>query len=126
MSDLDKIFSNMDANLAGLVARVDEAVQAAGVSCEGKTKQKCPVGTPESTGIKGYIGGRLRSSYQYKRTGKCECKIGTDVFYSWYIELGTPKMKARPHLLPSAFEAGRELIDELESIGVSGNVLRGD
>lgn len=113
---LEEIFAQMDSHHREQEERIDQAVQGAGISCQAKTKQRCPVGTPESTGKKGYIGGRLRSSYQYKR-GWLEAKVYTNVFYGSYVELGTKKMAARPHLFPSFVEAGRELGDELKSIG---------
>lgn len=55
----------------------DEAVQrgliAIGMAIEGYAKMKTPVGTPESTGIPGYMGGTLRNSISYatkKHKGK--------------------------------------------------------
>jgi HK97 gp10 family phage protein len=116
-SGLDDIFAKMDAHHRVQETRRDQAVQNAGLVCEGSTKRRCPVGTPESTGIKGYKGGRLRSSYKYKRTGWMECKVGTNTEYGPYVELGTRYMKARPHLFPGYLDGKKALEEELKSIG---------
>lgn len=116
-SGLDEIFAKMDSHHRQQEHRRDQAVQNAGLVCQGSTKKRCPVGTPESTGIKGYKGGRLRASYQYKKTGHMECAVGTNVKYGPYVELGTRKMRARPHLFPGYLEGKRSLEDDLKSIG---------
>lgn len=69
----------------------------------------CPVGTPESTGKKGYAGGRLRSSLTWELATDADglmAVVGTDVEYAPYVELGTSKMAAQPYLLP-ALEAAQ-------------------
>lgn len=69
----------------------------------------CPVGTPESTGKKGYRGGRLRSSITNEIGTDPDglvAVIGTNVEYAPYVELGTSKMAAQPFLLP-ALEAAQ-------------------
>lgn len=69
----------------------------------------CPVGTPESTGKKGYRGGRLRSSITWELGtdgGGLLAVIGTNVDYAPYVELGTSKAPAQPFLLP-ALEAAQ-------------------
>lgn len=47
----------------------DEAIKRAleiiGAKMEGYAKALCPVGTPKSTGIEGYMGGTLRNSITY-------------------------------------------------------------
>lgn len=80
---------------------------------EGKAKQRCPVGTPESTHIKGYVGGRLRASIHtvFERDGLV-AKIGTDVYYAPYVEFGTVKMRARPYLRSSAEEVIAHILEE--------------
>lgn len=104
----------------------DEAVRRAmiqiGMAAETYAKGLCPVGTPESTGIKGYIGGTLRGSITYATeeqhsTGQAPAKgadykmlatpekervyIGTNVEYAPYVEMGTVKMKPKPYLKPA-------------------------
>jgi HK97 gp10 family phage protein len=104
----------------------DEAVKRAmiqiGMAAETYAKSLCPVGTPESTGIKGYIGGTLRGSITYATeeqhsTGQAPARgadykmlatpekervyIGTNVEYAPYVEMGTVKMKPKPYLKPA-------------------------
>ena len=55
-------------------------------------KALCPVGTPESTGKKGYRGGTLRNSITFNvDTGgeNSYVEIGSNVEYAPYQELGT-------------------------------------
>lgn len=59
-----------------------------GLLAEGYAKKLCPVGTPESTGKKGYRGGTLRDSITHV-VNKQSVIIGTNVEYGPYVELGT-------------------------------------
>lgn len=59
-----------------------------GMRIEKYAKALCPVGTPESTGIKGYRGGTLRNSITHEVNGD-ELVAGSNVEYSAYVELGT-------------------------------------
>lgn len=68
----------------------------------------CPVGTPESTGKPGYLGGTLRSSLTWELDRDAEglsAKVGTNVEYGPYVELGTRFMDAQPFLVPALAEA---------------------
>lgn len=67
-----------------------------GIKAEKYAKARCPVGTPESTGIKGYRGGTLRNSITFEVSGDTVI-IGTNVEYAPYVELGTgPYFEAPP------------------------------
>lgn len=114
---LEKIFTVMDRHYEEQAQQIDEEAQAAGIECQALTKQACPVGTPESTHKKGYIGGTLRASYQYWRIGPRECKVSTRVGYGPDVEFGTKKMKARPHFFPAYQTAMRNLQDRLQALG---------
>ncbi len=48
----------------------------------------CPVGTPESTGKKGYRGGTLKQSITAESDTE-SMVLGTNVEYAPYVELGT-------------------------------------
>lgn len=106
MSDgLDEIFANMDRHYSELEDKTDLIIQNGGIVCEGSTKQKCPVDS-----------GRLRSSYQYIKTGKMSCKVGTNVNYGPPVELGHvtrsgSHVAAQPHLFPG-FQDGVKAIEE--------------
>lgn len=71
-----------------------------GIKAEKYAKARCPVGTPESTGIKGYRGGTLRNSITFEvETSGSEgtVSIGSNVEYAPYVELGTgPFFEAPP------------------------------
>lgn len=56
-----------------------------GMKAEGYAKRLCPVGTPESTGIKGYRGGTLKNSITFKvesEGDKGTVAIGSNVEYA--------------------------------------------
>jgi HK97 gp10 family phage protein len=92
-------------------------------------KIAAPVGTPESTGIPGYTGGRLQNSITVADaepllrqasesatpsteapraiSGQTlEAVVGTNVHYAWWVHEGTRRMPSRPFLF-SAFENER-------------------
>lgn len=70
------------------------ALERCGMEAEGYAKDLCPVGTPESTGIPGYIGGTLKGSISHKVDPKEPAVyVGTNVEYAAYVELGTGKHK---------------------------------
>ena len=49
-----------------------------------------PTGTADSTGIEGYVGGALKQSLTYAiDLAKKTVTIGSNLFYSVYVELGT-------------------------------------
>lgn len=104
VSGQQEIIANIEAKLAELQRKVNDAVQGAGIDCAADAKQHCPVDT-----------GRLRSSIQYV-PGKMECKVGTNVSYGPFVELGTSKMGARPFLFPAFVKAGQSLLQELRDI----------
>jgi HK97 gp10 family phage protein len=111
----DNLFSAFDARMRKLEERANRAVNSAGFTCQGVAKKNCPVGTPESTGIKGYHGGRLRSSIQVDNSTYLESTIGTNVNYAIFVHEGTVKMIGRP-FLRKGFEAGaQQLRDDLGS-----------
>ena len=50
----------------------------------------CTTGTADSTGIEGYVGGALKQSLTYAvDLAKKTVTIGSNLFYSVYVELGT-------------------------------------
>lgn len=111
-----QITSHADEVLAAMREQVKLGLEAIGQEAEGYAKDDCPVGTPESTGIAGYIGGRLRNSItwavgdnqgeantsdganasaeDYKKHGspkENEMYLGTNVEYAPYVEYGEYK-----------------------------------
>jgi|SRR5579885_2549895 phage gpG-like protein len=100
-------------DLAALTAKVDAAIQGAGIDTQAYAKQACPVDT-----------GRLRASIQYQKTGLAACTVGTNVFYGPFIELGHWSrghhsfVAARPFLFPAFQRASKNLVTELKAITV--------
>jgi len=75
---------------------IDTALEIIGLKAEKYAKARCPVGTVESTGIKGYRGGTLRNSITHT-VQDGTLFVGTNVEYAPYVELGTgPYFEAPP------------------------------
>jgi phage gpG-like protein len=83
---------SMEDNTDQFKEAASEAIQTAlemiGIKAEKYAKGRCPVGTPESTGKKGYRGGTLRNSITHQVT-EDQLIIGSNVEYAPYVELGT-------------------------------------
>ena len=80
--------------LAGLERAKARARETIGLKAEGYAKKLCPVGTVESTGIKGYRGGTLRNSITHVVDGDV-LSVGSNIPYAAFVELGTG-----PHFEP--------------------------
>ena len=99
--------TNKDDVLKAAAEQIYLGLASIGEAAEGFAKDDCPVGTPESTGIAGYIGGRLRDSITYatkmeqskagskaqagdsktrSRPEELSLYIGTNVEYAIYVE----------------------------------------
>ena len=92
MSDFEITQDNTADVLAALPPIAEKAMTIIGMKAEKYAKARCPVGTVESTGIKGYRGGTLRNSitFDVQIDGKsAELAVGTNVEYAPYVELGT-------------------------------------
>lgn len=116
IENLEQVIEVLTKHLEGAAAAAMGAVNVTALLVETETKKRCPVGTPESTGKPGYVGGRLRSSYHTTPASdpdNIEATVGTDVEYSGYVELGTYKMAARPHLYPAFIQETAKLEDRL-------------
>ncbi len=115
ISGMDAVDKAIEAHYIKQVNRANRAVNSAGLTCQGVAKVNCPVGTPESTGIPKYHGGRLRASIHVDNSKFLVSTVGTNVKYALFVEKGTVKMRARP-FLTTGFEAGaKQLRDDLRS-----------
>lgn len=94
---------NTDAILKELKLARERAMTMIGIKAEKYAKALCPVGTPESTGKKGYRGGTLRNSITFnlkEEEDSTTMELGTNVEYAPYVELGTgPFFEAPPEWL---------------------------
>jgi HK97 gp10 family phage protein len=111
-----------------LMARITELNQSLDPSAEAGLKEFaevvrdmakifCPVGTPQSTGIPGYIGGSLRTSIRIQAYAKPKAHLhkigvsaggyitnpntGRKVDYARWVEHGTSRMMSRPFMRPA-------------------------
>lgn len=89
-----QITDNSAEALAGLERAKARALEIIGLEAEGYAKRLCPVGTVESTGIKGYRGGTLRNSITHVVDGDV-LSVGSNIPYAAFVELGTG-----PHFEP--------------------------
>lgn len=109
------VTSNKDEVLKELQDKLAMALETIGLKAEGYAKGYCPVGTPESTGIPGYIGGTLRNSISHTNDGE-SAYIGTNVEYAPYVELGTRHMHPRHYLKKAAENHSAEYQTTVENI----------
>lgn len=94
--------NNIDPVMQKTNDSINSALEMIGIEAEKFAKALCPVGTPESTGIAGYIGGTLRNSIAHQVVmQETAVYVGTNVKYAPYVELGTSKMAKRPYLKPA-------------------------
>jgi HK97 gp10 family phage protein len=114
-ANLNEVIGNLQAYGANKQIAINNRIQLAGINTQTAAKRDCPVGTPESTHKKGYHGGRLRQSIQYK-PGQMQCSVGSDVFYALFVNDGTKKMTARPFLTNAYLGERPKLIKDLEAI----------
>lgn len=80
--------NNIDKVLQELLQSKKIIHEMIGISAEKYAKALAPVGTPESTGKKGYRGGTLRNSITHESDEE-KVVIGSNVEYAPYVELGT-------------------------------------
>ena len=89
-----QITDNSAEVLSELSRAKARALETIGLKAEGYAKRLCPVGTVESTGIKGYRGGTLRNSITHTVDGDV-LSVGSNIPYAAFVELGTG-----PHFEP--------------------------
>lgn len=87
---------------------VKRVVRKNGSELQKKAQKNAPVGTPQSTGIPGYVGGTLKRSIGLDITdGGMTAEVGPLAEYGVYVEYGTRYMNAQPYLKP-AFNEQKE------------------
>lgn len=101
-----QLTDNSGRILGDLDAAKERILETIGLKAEGYAKMLCPVGTVESTGVKGYRGGTLRSSITHRVDGDV-LSVGSNVEYAPYVELGTgPHFEAPPEWEKFASDRG--------------------
>lgn len=101
------IFTGLDELQRGLIERsylkaAKGYVAKNGSRLQTQAQRNAPVGTPESTGIPGYVGGTLRRSIGLSiEDGGLTAKVEATAHYAGYVELGTRFMAAQPYMKPA-------------------------
>ena len=91
-----KFTDNSNQALSELEKVKAKILETIGHKAERYAKKLCPVGTEESTGKKGYRGGTLRNSINFRVNVTTDTlEVGSNVEYAPYVELGTG-----PHFVP--------------------------
>jgi HK97 gp10 family phage protein len=109
-----------DKAIQGMEQAVSLALEASALLVEGQAKALAPVGKyPPGSGR---VGGNLRDSITHEVEGQ-EAKVGTNVEYAPYVELGTVKMAAQPYLNP-ALEMNKNNIKRIFADAIKRGVGR--
>ena len=78
---------------------VKRVVRKNGSELQKKAQKNAPVGTPQSTGIPGYVGGTLKRSIGLDITdGGMTAEVEPTAEYAAYVEYGTRYMNAQPYM----------------------------
>lgn len=95
-----RIEDNSEEVLEAMNEQVLDWLEAIGSDAADTAAKRAPVGTPESTGIPGYIGGTLKNSISHAVVeGENAVYIGTNVEYAPYQEFGTSRGIKGKHFL---------------------------
>lgn len=92
------VFDRIPEVKSELVARVSQAVEASAIAIEQDVKGGGPHAAP-------YVTGNLRRSYFHQRENDLTYVVGNDAEiapYAIYVEFGTHRARAKPHLGPAA------------------------
>lgn len=112
---LEKLQKKLKQNVR--MEDVKKVVRHNGAEMQAKAQQKAPVGTPESTGIPGYVGGTLKRSIGLEFTdGGMSAEVEPKADYGAYVELGTRKMEAQPYLKPAFEEQSKEFRKDMQKL----------
>ena len=85
------IYTSNKAQVEGSVKQaIARALEICGGTAEGYAKELCPVDT-----------GNLRNSIAHAQVSENTERVGSNVHYAPYVELGTRKMRAQPYLRPA-------------------------
>ena len=83
------------------MSKVKQIVKDNGAALQEAAQRKAPVGTPQSTGIPGYVGGTLKRSIGLEiRDGGLTAEVEPTAEYAAYVEYGTRYMNAQPYMRP--------------------------
>ena len=106
VTGIDELQMKLKKNVQ--MSDVKKVVRKNGSELQKKAQKNAPVGTPQSTGIPGYVGGTLKRSIGLDITdGGMTAEVEPLAEYAAYVEYGTRYMNAQPYLKP-AFNEQKE------------------
>ena len=106
-----KLKRNMDLGAVRAVVRKN------GADLQTKAQKNAPVGTPQSTGIPGYVGGTLKRSVELDITdGGLTAEVEPTADYAADVEYGTRFMEAQPYLKPAYDEQKKKFVKDLNEL----------
>ena len=96
---------------------VKTVVKRNGAQLQTKAQKNAPVGTPQSTGIPGYVGGTLKRSIGLDIIdGGMTAEVEPAADYAAYVEYGTRFMEAQPYLKPAYDEQKKKFVKDLNEL----------
>lgn len=111
----DKLEAKLKRNMD--LGAVRARVRKNGSEMHKKAQKNAPVGTPESTGIPGYVGGTLKRSIGLDITDSgLTAEVEPAADYAAYVEYGTRFMEAQPYLKPAYDEQKKKFIKDLNEL----------
>jgi len=100
-----------------LIAQANAGLDSIADITKDEAQRLCPVGTPESTGIKGYVGGTLRDAHEImpdvEDTYRFIRYLYNDTYYARWVHDGTYKMPARPWLMNAVWRTRSQFLPEM-------------
>lgn len=97
--------------------KVKRVVRLNGSQLQTKAQRYAPVGTPESTGIPGYVGGTLKRGIglEIKDAGMtAESEAAAD--YAPYVEWGTRYMEAQPFMRLAFYDQKEQFEKDMKNL----------
>ncbi len=111
----DKLEAKLKRNMN--LGAVRTVVRKNGADLQTKAQENAPVGTPQSTGIPGYVGGKLKQSIGLDITdGGLTAEVEPTADYAAYVEYGTRFMEAQPYLKPAYDEQKKKFVKDLNEL----------
>ena len=111
----DKLEAKLKRNMN--LGAVRTVVRKNGADLQTKAQENAPVGTPQSTGIPGYVGGTLKRSVELDITdGGLTAEVEPAADYAAYVEYGTRFMEAQPYLKPAYDEQKKKFVKDLNEL----------
>ena len=111
----DKLEAKLKRNTD--LGAVRAVVRKNGADLQTKAQKSAPVGTPQSTGIPGYVGGTLKRSVELDITdGGLTVEVEPTADYAAYVEYGTRFMEAQPYLKPAYDEQKKKFVKDLNEL----------